>query len=163
MLAAFLVIPLADPAPVSCHVLPGSEPDPADAFGTSNISRSLLLAVRSSTINKAIEYITGSLLTGFTQLPRRSLYTGLRAGWYEPLPSEFASCWLMEIGLISLAFKPEPVEEQPVASTTITPSAIVSNADCLISFTKAAEQWSVSNLPPLERYADFTVYKFIFI
>jgi hypothetical protein len=57
VLVAFLVIPLADPAPVPCHVLPGSEPDPADAFGTSNIFRSLLLAVRSSTINKAIEYI----------------------------------------------------------------------------------------------------------
>ena len=69
----------------------------------------------------------------------------------------------MEIGLISLALKPVPVEEQPVTSTTITPSMTVSNAHRLISFKKAPEQWSVSKLPPLERYADFTMYRFIFI
>jgi hypothetical protein len=72
----------------------------------------------------------------------------------------------MEIGLISLALKPVPpvpVEEQPVTSTTIIPSMTVSNAHRLISFKKAPEQWSVSKLPPLERYADFTMYRFILI
>jgi len=53
----FMVTPLLDPTPRPCHILPGSELDSADAFGASRTSWSFLLAVYSSTINKAIEYI----------------------------------------------------------------------------------------------------------
>ena len=54
------------------------------------------------------------------------------------------------MGLISLALKSVPVEEKPVARTTITPSMAVSNTDRLISLEKVPEQWSVRKLPLLE-------------
>jgi hypothetical protein len=75
-----------------------------------------------------------------------------------PSSSEFASCGLVRIGVISLALEPVPVEKQPVASTTITLSMTIRNADRAIAFTKAPEQLSVSKLPPLERYAVLTMY-----
>jgi hypothetical protein len=41
--------------------------------------------------------------------------------------SKFEACWLLGTGLISLALIPVPVEEQPVARTTIIPRATASN------------------------------------
>ena len=59
--------------------------------------------------------------------------------------------------LISLALKSVPVEEQPVARTTITPRITVSNMDRLMSLEKAPEQWSVSKLPLLEGQTSFAM------
>jgi hypothetical protein len=121
---------------------------------TSKAFRSPLLALCSSTINEASEYIiikvplfsvVGSLL-GHSRIhstAKEIAKCGTPHGWYPPSPSEFASCWLVGMRLISLALKPVPVEEQPVASTTITLRMTIRNADRLISFTKAPEQRSV--------------------
>jgi hypothetical protein len=66
------------------------------------------------------------------QLPNRSLNPGLRGGWYQPASSEFAG-----FGLISLALKPVPVEEQPVASIIVAASTASSD---LIRFENSPKQ-----------------------
>src|ERR1700722_4668386 len=64
--------------------------------------------------------------------------------------SEFAACWLLRAGLISLASNPVPVEEPPVARTTVAPSAAASNGALSICFTKTPAQWSGSRAALLE-------------
>jgi hypothetical protein len=87
---------------------------------------------------------------GLTQPPKRSgSNPGLRDGWYQLSSSEFEACWLVGTGLISLALNPVPVEEHPVASTTMTPSATANNFAFLMC-SKMPEQRSLSNLPLLE-------------
>ena len=143
-------------------------------FGTSNSFKSLFLAVCISTIIALSEYInlndfivTVPLIRvqcfQFNQLPKRSLNAGLCARWYEPSSSEFVACELVLMGPISLALKSVPVEEQPVARTTITPSITVSNTDRLIWLEKAPEQWSVRKQPLLEGQTSFATCRLIFI
>jgi hypothetical protein len=116
------------PSAIACVLSPlGGVPS-----GASKTYRSLLLAVSRSTINKSSGYIMLKIspfaitesflrtLSQFTQLPKRSgSNSGLRGGWYQLSSSEFVACWLFDTGLITLAENPEPVEEQPVARTTI--------------------------------------------
>jgi hypothetical protein len=71
--------------------------------------------------------------------------------------------WLFGTGLITLAENPVPVEEQPVARTTIAASATASNPARSMRFTETQEQWSGSKVPLLEGLAVFTKYLFIFI
>jgi hypothetical protein len=75
---------------------------------------------------------------GTVRLLVRTLVTRIR-GLRISLNGTYQSC-----------LKSVPVEEQPVARTTITPSMAVSNTDRLISLEKAPEQWSVRKLPLLE-------------
>jgi hypothetical protein len=70
--------------------------------------------------------------SGLPQLPKRSLNPGLRGGWYEPSSSEIEGCRLAGLGLISLALKLVPVEEQPVTSTIVAASTTAISGDCLI-------------------------------
>jgi hypothetical protein len=121
-------------------------------FETSKTSRSVVLAVSSSTIKKLSEYMILKVLllrsprlylsaSKVTQLPKRSeSKTGLSDGWYQLSSSKFAACWLVGTGLISLALIPVPVEEQPVARTTVVPRATASNAGRLMWSQKAPEQ-----------------------
>jgi hypothetical protein len=89
---------------------------------------------------------------------RGSVLVGTNRSSQNPKP-----CWLVVTGLIILALNPFPVDEQPVASTTVTPSTTASNADCVICFKKTPEQWSVSKLSLLERQTSLTMCVFIFI
>ena len=121
-------------------------------FETSKTSRSVALAVSSSTIKKLSEYMTLKVLllrsprlylsaSKVTQPPKRSeSKPGLSDGWYQFSSSKFAACWLVGTGLISLALILVPVEEQPVARTTVVPRATASNAGRLMWFQKAPEQ-----------------------
>ena len=121
-------------------------------FETSKTSRSVALAVSSSTIKKLSEYMILKVLllrsprlylsaSKVTQAPKRSeSKPGLSDGWYQFSSSKFAACWLVGAGLISLAFIPVPVEEQPVARTTVVPRATTSNAGRLMWLQKAPEQ-----------------------
>jgi hypothetical protein len=80
------------------------------------------------------------------QLPKKSLNAGLPAGWSELSSADGGPCRLAGIGLISLALRLGPVDAQPVASTTVIPSATVSSAARVNCFTKAPEPWSASKL-----------------
>jgi hypothetical protein len=73
------------------------------------------------------------------------------------------ACWLFGTGLITLAENPMPVEEQPVARTTIAASPTASNPARSMRFTETQEQWSGSKVPLREGLAVFTKYLFIFI
>jgi len=68
----------------------------------------------------------------------------------RPQNSQPAGYWLLGNGLISLASNPVPVEEQPVARTTVAPSATASNAARSICFAKTPAQWSGSRVALLE-------------
>jgi hypothetical protein len=46
----------------------------------------------------------------------------------------------MGLGLISLALKFVPVEEQPVASTTVAASSRAINGECLMRFNNTPKQ-----------------------
>ena len=121
-------------------------------FETSKTSRSVVLAVSSSTIKKLSEYMILKVLllrsprlylsaSKVTQPPKRSeSKPGLSDGWYQFSSSKFAACWLVGTGLISLALILVPVEEQPVARTTVVPRATTSDAGRLMWFKKAPEQ-----------------------
>jgi hypothetical protein len=65
---------------------------------------------------------------------------------------------LLGTGLISLALYPTPVEEQPVARTTVAPSATASNAARSMCFPKAPKQSSGSKVPLLEGRTLLTEY-----
>jgi hypothetical protein len=61
------------------------------------------------------------------------------------------------MGPISLASNSVPVEEQPVAKTTVAPSATgSSNAARAMCFAKTPKRWSGSKVPLLEGHAVFT-------
>jgi hypothetical protein len=121
-------------------------------FETSKTSRSVVLAVCSSTIKKLSEYMILKVLllrsprlyvsaSKVTQPPKRSeSKPGLSDDWYQLSSSKFAACWFVGTGLISLALIPVPVEEQPVAMTTVVPRATASNAARLMWSQKAPEQ-----------------------
>src|ERR1700724_3300112 len=121
-------------------------------FETSKTSRSAVLAVSSSTIKKLSEYMILKVLllrsprlylsaSKVTQPPKRSeSKPGLSEGWYQLSSSKFAACWLVGTGLISLALIPAPVEEQPVARTTVVPRDTASNAARLMWSHQAPEQ-----------------------
>src|ERR1700722_12536331 len=120
-------------------------------FETSKTSRSVALAVSISRIKKLSEYMILKLLlrsprlylsaSKVTQPPKRSeSKPGLSDGWYQFPSSKFAACWLVGTGLISLALIFVPVEEQPVARTTVVPRATTSNAGRLPGCKKAPEQ-----------------------
>ena len=124
----------------------------AVSFETSKTSRSVVLAVSSSTIKKLSEYMILKVLllrsprlylsaSKVTQPPKRSeSKPGLSDGWYQFSSSKFAACWLVGTGLISLALILVPVEEQPVTRTTVVPRATTSNAGRLMWLQKAPEQ-----------------------
>jgi hypothetical protein len=69
---------------------------------------------------------------------------------------ESASCWLMEMELISLVLEPVLVEEQPVARTTITLSMTINSAERLMISQSTGTTVSRQKLP-LERYAVLTM------
>jgi hypothetical protein len=92
-------------------------------------------------------------LQHFSQLPKRSgSNSGLRGGWYQLSFSEFATCRLLGIGPISLASNPAPVEEQPVARTTVAPSATASKRNSFDFRRERPAQWSGTRVALLERH-----------